>query len=91
MTASLNHYLSDKRIYPFRGKSYYKVKNYKLSYYITKQIIDRLPHGVQEVELERNTQSSQRVKGLIKWDPSQKKIFLSESKIRTYYQAFEVE
>jgi len=91
MKESLEHYLSGKRIFTFRGNTYYKVKNYKNSYYIGTRIFDRLDQGMQEVELENNSQRTTKNKGLIKWDPSRKQILVSESKIRIYFQPFEVE
>ena len=91
MKESLAHYLSNKKSYEFRGNSYYKVKNYKASYYIDKKVFDLLGNGTQEVILEKNAQSNTREKGLIKWDVLRKQILISESKIRTYYQPFEME
>ena len=91
MKESLAHYLSNKKLHKFRGNSYYKVKNYKASYYIDKNVFDLLGNGTQEVILEKNTQSNTREKGLIKWDVLRKQILISESKIRTYYQPFEIE
>jgi len=41
MQESLQEYLSDKRDYEYRGKRYYKVKNYKRHYYIPKEAIRR--------------------------------------------------
>jgi len=91
MKESLAHYLSNKKLYEFRGNSYYKVKNYKASYYIDQKVFDLLSNGTQEVILEKNTQSNTREKSLIKWDELRKQILISESKIRTYYQPFEME
>jgi len=93
MKASLKEYLSNKKIHRFRGKSYYKLYDYKDTYYIETDIFEKLStSGTQDVSLERNSQfSSRSAKGMIKWDPFQQKILLSQSKIRLYYKPFEVE
>ncbi len=91
MKESLERYLSDKKIYQFKGKPYYKVKNYKHSYYVDKHVIERLAEGTQEVDLEKNAQYNTHTKGLIKWDPIRKQILLSESKMRVYYEPFELD
>ena len=91
MNESLEQYLSGKKIITFRNKTYYKVKNYKNSYYISTNVFDHLSQGIQEVELEKNSQRTTKNKGLIKWDPVRKQILVSESKIRLYFQPFEVE
>jgi hypothetical protein len=92
MKTSLKEYLSNKKIYQFRGKSYYKLYDYKETYYIETEIFEHLAQGSKEVSLERNSQySSRSAKGMIKWDPLQQKILLSQSKVRLYYKPFEVE
>ena len=90
MKKSLEAYLANKNVHTFRGKSYYKVKNYRNSFYIEKRIFDLLSEGTQEVLLERNAQYNTKEKGLIKWDPQRKQILISESKMRVYYQPYEV-
>jgi len=91
MTESLAKYLSNKRIHKFQNKAYYKVKNYTSNYYIEDKVFDRLSEGTQDVMLEKNSQLASKPKGLMKWDVSRKKILISESKIRIYYQPFDVE
>jgi len=92
MKTSLKEYLKDKKIYHFKGRTYYKVYDYKESYYIEAAVFERLARGSQEVSLERNSQYSSRSgKGMIKWNPLRQKILLSQSKIRLYYKPFEVE
>jgi hypothetical protein len=92
MKTALEAYLSNKKIYQFRGKSYYKLHDYKETYYIETDIFAHLDKGSQEVSLERNSQySSRSAKGMIKWDPLQQKILLSRSKVRLYYKPFDVE
>ena len=89
---SLKRYLADKRIYHYLGSEYYKVKDYKHSFYIKKEIIESLDNGVQEVELERTGYTSNRTqKGFIKWDSDRESILLSQSKVRIYYKPFEIE
>jgi hypothetical protein len=92
MKATLNEYLLNKKIHPFRGKEYYKLYDYKETYYIETKVLEQLEKGSKEVSLERNSQySSRSAKGMIKWDPLQQKILLSQSKIRLYYKPFDVE
>ena len=91
MDDSLSHYLKDKKAQHFRGKTFYKAKNYKASYYIDESVLKLLHLGAQEVELESNSMSRHMAKGLIKWDILQKRILISESKIREYFQPFEIE
>ncbi len=89
---SLRRYLSDKKVYRYRGSEYYKVKDYKSAFYIKSSIIRSLDATVQEVELERTGYTSNRTqRGFIKWDSMQEKILLSESKVRIYYKPFEIE
>jgi predicted nucleic acid-binding Zn-ribbon protein len=89
---SLKRYLADKRIYNYLGSEYYKVKDYKHSFYIKKEIIESLDSAVQEVELERTGYTSNRTqKGFIKWDSARESILLSQSKVRIYYKPFEIE
>ena len=90
MTESLKKYLENKKIYKYNGKSYYKAKNYTNNYYIDKDKIQALSSGAKEVILEKNSKGS-NTKGMIKWSPEQKKIMISESKIRSYYQPFDIE
>jgi hypothetical protein len=89
---SLKRYLKNKKVYDYRGNEYYKVKDYKNSFYIKKSIIEALDTTVQEVELERTGYTSNRTqKGFIKWDSMRETILLSLSKIRIYYKPFEIE
>jgi len=89
MNELLAQYLSTKKVHTFRGKSYYKVKDYKSSYFIDKTIIERLSSGPKEVTLEKNALTSP-VKGMVKWDNMQKKILISESKVQLLYKPFTV-
>jgi len=89
---SLKRYLKNKKVYDYRGNEYYKVKDYKNSFYIKKSIIEALDTTVQEVELERTGYTSNRTqKGFIKWDSMREAVLLSLSKIRIYYKPFEIE
>ena len=89
---SLKRYLKNKKVYDYRGNEYYKVKDYKNSFYIKRSIIEALDTTVQEVELERTGYTSNRTqKGFIKWDSMRETILLSLSKIRIYYKPFEIE
>lgn len=89
---SLKRYLKNKKVYDYRGNEYYKVKDYKNSFYIKKSIIEALDTTVQEVELERTGYTSNRTqKGFIKWDSMRETVLLSLSKIRIYYKPFEIE
>jgi hypothetical protein len=89
---SLKRYLKNKKVYDYRGNEYYKVKDYKNSFYIKRSIIEALDTTVQEVELERTGYTSNRTqKGFIKWDSMRETVLLSLSKIRIYYKPFEIE
>jgi hypothetical protein len=91
MQESLATYLENKKIYKFRSKNFYKVSNYKNSFYIKEDIFKKLSSGTQEVNLEKNYKTNNNSKGLIKWDSQRRKILLSESKVRIYFQPFDVE
>jgi len=92
MNMSLQEYLANKKVYPYRGKPYYKLYDYKESYYINADIIKRLEEGPQEVELERNSQySAKNPRGMVKWDPVRQQILLSQSKVRLYYKPFKID
>ena len=89
---SLKKYLSDKKIYHYKGEEYYKVSDYKNSFYIKKSDINALDATVMEVELERAGYASNRsLKGLVKWDNIRETLLLSTSKIRIYYKPFHIE
>jgi hypothetical protein len=89
---SLQRYLVNKKIYDYRGDEYYKVKDYKNSFYIKRDVIESLDTTVQEVDLERTGYSGSRLmKGFIKWDSVRETILLSLSKIRIYYKPYEIE
>ena len=89
---SIRAYLSDKKIYLYKGKSYYKVKDYKQSFYILKETMNLLADTVCSVELERSGYTAnRRQKGFIKWDMSSKRILISLSNVRVYYKPFEIE
>ncbi len=90
MQESLQVYLSDKRDYEYRGKRYYKVKNYKRHYYIPKEAIESLSSAPKEIVLEQNQQLKTHPKGLAKWDSGRKRIMLSENKIRVYFEPYEI-
>jgi len=92
MNISLKEYLSDKKVYSYRGKPYYKLYDYKESYYINANTIKRLEEGPQEVELERNSQfNAKNLRGMVKWDPLRQQILLSQSKVRLYYKPFKID
>ena len=89
---SLKRYLKNKKVYEYRGNEYYKVKDYKNSFYIKRSIIESLDTTVQEVDLERTGYTSNRTqKGFIKWDSMREAVLLSLSKIRIYYKPYEIE
>ncbi len=89
---ALQRYLSDKKIYNYQGREYYKIKDYKNSFYISKEVMDSLAETVVEVELERSGYTANRKqKGFIKWDPVRQSIMASLSNVRVYYKPFEVE
>ena len=90
MQESLKQYLSDKRLYEYRGKKYYKVKNYTQQFYILQEEIEALTSAPKEIRLEQNHQLKTQPKSLVKWDSGKKRIMISESKIRIYFQPFEV-
>ena len=85
-------YLSDKKIYTYKGKEYYKVKDYKQNFYVPRNIMESLADTVREVELERSGYTAnRRQKGFIKWDMMRKGILISLSNVRVYYKPFEIE
>jgi hypothetical protein len=90
MQESLQHYLSGKKTYEYRGKPYYKVKNYQHHFYVAKEIIESLTSAPKEITLEQNHQIKTHPKGLAKWDAGRKRVMISESKIRVYFQPYEV-
>jgi len=88
---ALRRYLADKKLFTYLGSDYYKIKDYKHSFYIKKEIIESLDSSVQEVDLERTGYTSTRTqKGFIKWDSNRECILLSLSKVRIYYKPFEI-
>jgi hypothetical protein len=89
MQESLQQYLSDKKTYEYRGKSYYKLKNYRHQYYVPREIIESLTSAPKEIILEQNHQIRAQPKGLAKWDAVRKRIMISESKVRVYFQPYE--
>jgi predicted methyltransferase len=89
---SLRRYLADKKVYHYRGTEYYKVKDYKNSFYVLRSIVESLDTTVQEVDLERTGYTAKGVmKGFIKWDSVRETILLSLSKVRIYYKPYEIE
>ena len=89
---AIRRYLSGKKVYNYQGKEYYKIKDYKYSFYISKEVMESLAETVVEVELERSGYTANRMqKGFIKWDPIRQSILVSLSKVRIYYKPFEVE
>ncbi len=89
---AIRRYLSRKKIYNYQGREYYKIKDYKYSFYISKEVMESLADTVVEVELERSGYTANRKqKGFIKWDPVRQSILVSLSKVRIYYKPFEVE
>ena len=85
-------YLSDKKVHIYKGKEYYKVKDYKQSFYVSREIVESLSDTVREVELERSGYMEKRKqKGFIKWDKISKRILVSLSNVRIYYKPFEIE
>ncbi len=88
---AIKHYFSDKKIFLYKGKEYYKVKDYKNSFYIRASVIDSLNSTVQEIELERSGYTANRIqRGFIKWDPARNRVLISLSKVRIYYKPFDV-
>ncbi len=90
MTNTLKEYLSHKHSFEYRGKRYYKLKNYKHTYYVAKEDIDTLTTAPKEIILEKNQKLKTPHKGLAKWDSSRKRIVISEDKIKIYFQPFDV-
>jgi len=89
---AIRRYLADKKVYNYQGREYYKIKDYKYSFYISKEVMESLAETVVEVELERSGYTANRKqKGFIKWDPVRQSILVSLSKVRVYYKPFEVE
>jgi len=89
---TIKKYLSDKKIYFYKGGEYYKVSDYKQSFFIEASVLRNLNAAVQEIELERSGYTSNRAqKGFIKWDQARETILISLSKIRVYYKPFTVE
>ncbi len=88
----IRRYLSDKKTYNYHGDLYYKVSDYKQSFYILKSILDTMGNTIQEIELERSGYTTNRkMKGFIKWDNMRGSFLISTSKVRVYYKPFEVE
>jgi len=89
---AIKAYLSDKKIYTYKGKEYYKVKDYKQSFYVPRETMESLADTIRDVELERSGyMANRRQKGFIKWDMSSKRILISLSNVRVYYKPFEIE
>ena len=89
---AIRRYLDGKKVYNYQGREYYKIKDYKYSFYISKEVMESLADTVVEVELERSGYTANRKqKGFIKWDPVRQSILVSLSKVRVYYKPFEVE
>jgi hypothetical protein len=89
---AIKQYFSDKKIFIYKGKEYYKVKDYKNSFYIQASFIKKLNSTVQEIELERSGYVANRTqKGFIKWDSARRCILISLSNVRVYYKPFQVE
>ncbi|GEM_PF-3123742 len=85
-------FLANKKIYTYKGTEYYKVSDYKQSFYIETSVMNSLDASVQEVELERTGYTANRMqKGFIKWDPVRETILISLSNVRVYYKPFKVE
>jgi len=89
---AIKKYLSDKKVYTYKGSKYYKVSDYKQNFFVEASVMKRLDTTVQEVELERSGYTANRVqKGFIKWDQMRGAVLISLSKIRVYYKPFTVE
>ncbi len=89
---AIKAYLSDKKIYTYKGKEYYKVKDYKQSFYVPRETMESLADTIRDVELERSGYTAnRRQKGFIKWDMMSKRILISLSNVRVYYKPFEIE
>jgi predicted methyltransferase len=89
---AIKAYLADKRIYLYKGKEYYKVKDYKQSFYVLCDTVKSLADTIREVELEKSGYTAnRRQKGFIKWDMTRKSILISLSNVRVYYKPFEIE
>jgi len=89
---AIKAYLSDKKIYTYKGKEYYKVKDYKQSFYVPRETMESLADTIRDVELERSGyMANRRQKGFIKWDMTSKRILISLSNVRVYYKPFEIE
>jgi len=89
---AIKQYFTDKKIFTYKGKEYYKVSDYKNSFYIRSSFINNLNSTVQEIELERSGYTTNRKqRGFIKWDPARKCVLISLSKVRLYYKPFQVE
>ncbi|WP_416792677.1 hypothetical protein ACM66Z_05470 [Sulfurovum sp. ST-21] len=89
---AIKRYLSDKKVYRYKGGEYYKVSDYKQSFYITASVIRTLADTVQEVELERSGYTANRTqKGFIKWDCIRECILISPDRVKVYYKPFYVE
>ena len=89
---AIKKYLSDKKIYTYKGREYYKVSDYKQSFFVEASVMNRLDTSVQEVELERSGYTANRIqKGFIKWDQMREAVLISLSKVRIYYKPFTVE
>jgi len=89
---AIRRYLSDKKIYTYKGSEYYKVSDYKQSFYVEASVMKLLDSTVMEIELERSGYTANRnQKGFIKWDPVRETILISLSKVRVYYKPFKIE
>jgi hypothetical protein len=89
---AIKRYFANKKIFVYKGKEYYKVKDYKNSFYIKVSFIENLNSTVQEIELERSGYTTNRTqKGFIKWDTARNCVLISLSKVRVYYKPFQVE
>jgi hypothetical protein len=89
---AIKRYLSNKKIYTYKGSDYYKVSDYKQSFYIEASVMKSLDNSVCEIELERSGYTANRIqKGFIKWDQMRETILISLSKVRVYYKPFKVE
>ncbi len=89
MQEAIRKYLSNKREYLYRGKHYYKIKNYKRYYYILKEAVETLSSAPKEVVLEQNHQHK-TYRGLIKWDSVRNHIMVSENKVRVLYEPYDL-
>ena len=62
---AIKAYLSDKKIYTYKGKEYYKVKDYKQSFYVPREQWSPLPIQSEMLNLkEADIQKIAEKKGL---------------------------